>query len=291
MAKDALRFFFSSTVGVLLALKFTLLAALPLRFFRLSYGRVVYYCISLSSFCFLLGLRKIEWAITYVTLALLVGAYSEMESKTPKTLVLNASVALITAVTASVGSMTFWAYNSGLNLVNFLAMKYSVWLEPLLELPQWTHLDFDIQSLFWFFPGALGLMCMFALFISLSVFSRPSPFHSPLKLKDFRLPDVCVWFFIPSLAGTFLLETLTPLHVISVNSLILLLGIFFFQGLAVLTSLMDRYRVQGVWRLLLLFFIFFQGLIFVSIVGLIDFWADFRKFSKGPQRQRPQGQE
>jgi|GEM_PF-2931787 len=291
MIKDSLRFLFSSTVSVLLALKFVLLASLPMRFFRLNYGRAVYYSISFAFFFFLLGMNKIEWSITYLTLILLVGVYSELEQARPKKLVINSAVSMSAALGTALGCLGLWAYKSGLSLVPFLAMKYTVFVEPIFELPQFTDLNFDVQSLFWFFPSGLGILYMFALFICLSVFRDPQGKIAPLNLKNFELPEPCVWAFIFSLAGSFLLAPLGPVHIVAANSLLLLLGAFFFQGLAVIVTLMDNYRVHGVWRFVLLFLIFFQGLIFVSIVGLIDFWADFRKFSRGQAKNFPRGQE
>ena len=64
------------------------------------------------------------------------------------------------------------------------------------------------------------------------------------------------------------------------NLLSVSLAAYFFQGLAVFSKGLDYLRIFGIWRLLAYFLIFFQMFIFISGLGILDFWFDFREHFK-----------
>ena len=97
--------------------------------------------------------------------------------------------------------------------------------------------------------------------------------------KDWKLPDTLVWGIIAGAALLILLPA--PLSILGLNIVIILGTIFFFQGLAIVSSLLFKWSVPRPIRLLIYGLIFIQtyGIILLSLVGIADVWADFRKLN------------
>ncbi len=107
-------------------------------------------------------------------------------------------------------------------------------------------------------------------------------------LKPFRweLPELLVWAFIG--AGILYLTGLRWLQVTGLNLLIILVTLYFLQGLSIAAFLFQRFhlpRFLGALSVLLLFFQPFLTLL-VAGVGLFDVWFAFRhlSFPKTPDR-------
>ena len=97
--------------------------------------------------------------------------------------------------------------------------------------------------------------------------------------KDWKLPDTLVWGIIAG--GALLILLPAPLSILGLNIVIILGTIFFFQGLAIVSSLLFKWSVPRPIRLLIYGLIFIQtyGIILLSLVGIADVWADFRKLN------------
>jgi uncharacterized protein YybS (DUF2232 family) len=95
--------------------------------------------------------------------------------------------------------------------------------------------------------------------------------------RDWRLPDITVWAVIAS--GVMLFVPTTGVRLFGLNGLMVCAVLYFFQGLAVLGTLFNRWRVPPVVRILIYILTLMQmyGLLFLSVLGLIDVWADFKK--------------
>jgi len=99
----------------------------------------------------------------------------------------------------------------------------------------------------------------------------------PDELKNWRLPDLLVWPLI--LAGFALLATDEKLNTLGLNAGLALMVLYLSQGLAVAASLMQRWSLPPLIRAITYALLFIQlyGLAFLSLLGLADVWADFRK--------------
>ena len=98
--------------------------------------------------------------------------------------------------------------------------------------------------------------------------------------KEWKLPEPLVWLVV--FAGVTVLLLPPPLSTIGINGLIVCITLYFFQGLAITTSLLNRWSVPRLIRLLIYALIFIQtyGIIVLSFLGLADVWADFRKLNQ-----------
>lgn len=94
---------------------------------------------------------------------------------------------------------------------------------------------------------------------------------------EWKLPEPLVWLVIGAGMTVFVLPG--PIKIIGLNLLIICITVYFFQGLAIVASLLNKWSVPMLIRILIYALIFIQtyGIIILSFLGLADVWADFRK--------------
>ncbi len=94
---------------------------------------------------------------------------------------------------------------------------------------------------------------------------------------EWVLPDFLVWGVIAS--GILIFLPAKTLTVVGLNSAFFLATLYLLQGLAILTSLMQKWTTPRPVRVLIYVLLVIQayGLLLLAIIGLVDVWADFRK--------------
>lgn len=98
-----------------------------------------------------------------------------------------------------------------------------------------------------------------------------------------RLPEPLVAMVI--LAGFCLLLPLPIVKDAGLNLLLVAGTLYFFQGLALLTSLLNRWSVPGLLRVLIFLLLLIQayGLVLLAAAGLVDVWTDLRRPRPKPE--------
>jgi hypothetical protein len=99
---------------------------------------------------------------------------------------------------------------------------------------------------------------------------------SQMRLLEFRVPDFMVWITMLSFLFSFIKMPQAWMSIAALNVFIVMMGLYFFQGLAVLELTFLVFRVGALARLLLYLFVVGQLFFLLSIVGVIDYWVDFR---------------
>lgn len=109
---------------------------------------------------------------------------------------------------------------------------------------------------------------------------------SSLRWLEFRLPDIFIWVSLFALLFSVIDLDQKLLKMVSINLIIFSAVAFFFQGLAVVEFTMRFMRFGPVMRFITYALILLQLAPFIVFIGLIDYWADFRKLirrkAKGP---------
>jgi hypothetical protein len=102
-------------------------------------------------------------------------------------------------------------------------------------------------------------------------------------LREWRSPDWFIAVFI--VAGILTVSQHQASHVFGLNLLIITCQVYFFQGIAIVASLMDQNKWPGFIRWPLYIFILIQVYIMVIVagIGLFDTWFDFRKRIRTPK--------
>ncbi len=267
------RWAFTSLLGVVLSYAFVFLAALPIRYMRLMYGRKIFALTTLTCIGTLLFFGLWQWALVYFSLCFLIGVYREFEEKNFSIFLASTVTILVTAGTNlfAVFGYTRW---TGQNMKLLLTEKAQPIHDQLKEMPRFKEID--LSELVWYIPSGLIITLMVILFVSLTVTKFPTSPKKLIQLRMFRLPDWAIWTFIISLAATFLDVGNSLVTLVGSNVLAISMAAYFFQGLAVFTYFLDRLSIYGFWRLLAYFLVFFQMFIFISGLGILDYWFDFR---------------
>ena len=100
------------------------------------------------------------------------------------------------------------------------------------------------------------------------------------KLNTWQAPEMLVWGVIGG--GVMLLLPSNPARLIALNVLILLLTVYFFHGIAVISYFFESKNLPVALRFLIYSMIAIWNLLLVFVVGLgfFDMWADFRRLKK-----------
>lgn len=135
------------------------------------------------------------------------------------------------------------------------------------------------------FPGLLITGILFTVWLNISLgqmlLKRKDPALIPWEdFTEWRLPDLLVWGVI--LTGATLFIPVKPLNTVGLNMILILGELYFFQGLAVITFMFNKWNVPRPVRIFTYLIMLIQayGVVIVSAFGLVDVWADFRKSRK-----------
>jgi hypothetical protein len=133
-------------------------------------------------------------------------------------------------------------------------------------------------------PSAIAIILILALGVGL-IFERRvfswlnlprEKIASQLKLLEYRVPDFFIWVAMTAFLLTMVSFGGKAIGILAVNIVNVALVLYFFQGLAVLEVLLSSMRAGTFTRILMYIILIGQLVLILSIVGLIDYWLDFR---------------
>ena len=101
------------------------------------------------------------------------------------------------------------------------------------------------------------------------------PSFGPLKL--WKAPEYLVWGIIG--CGLILLLPNKTIKILGLNGLLILMTIYFFQGIAIVSFYFEKKKFPRMLRFVLYSFIALQQVILLIVIGLgfFDMWLNFRK--------------
>lgn len=280
-AQSAARFLFYSVWAVLMTALTYILGAVSLKVLRRKSGRLIYWGITtaLSAGLYLLGFKIL--GLAYFSLVVLMGVFSELE-ELGLSLNVSAFFTLVINSLIGAGAFVFW--------VSLVGPKWSATVLSTVESvmkPLETYnpgLEIKYFDLMLQLPSVILLMWMAAIYLSILLESRmmkdePAPLEMPpmrQQLFDFKVPDAGVWIFILALLGKFGGFGNQAIEALSANALNVCFMLFFFQGIAVVARLFEKIRMGLFWQTLFMVLIVIYLFLFVSVLGLVDYWFDFR---------------
>jgi len=99
------------------------------------------------------------------------------------------------------------------------------------------------------------------------------------NLKEWKTPDILVWGLIGS--GTLMLLPFQFLKLAGLNVIIVLMVIYFFQGIAIVSYFFEKKEISQVVKVCFYSFIAIHhiSLLLITCLGLFDIWGDFRKLN------------
>lgn len=132
------------------------------------------------------------------------------------------------------------------------------------------------------FPAIIALSGIAVVLIDLAILRRIAGVMTESELKHWRSPDGLVWILIGS--GFAAMFAPGAVRLLALNLLVLVAIVYFLQGLSVVAFFLDRMRFPPALRPLLFFFLIVQYVLAlcVTLVGLVDLWADLRRLRPRP---------
>ncbi|MGD9301742.1 MAG: DUF2232 domain-containing protein, partial [Desulfobacterales bacterium] len=146
-------------------------------------------------------------------------------------------------------------------------------------------LDKIQQVLVTIVPALVSASTLFVAWISILI-AKPVLTSRSLYYPDFgplnlwKAPEYLVWGVIG--CGLALFVPHTAIKVLGLNGLLILLMVYFFQGIAIVSFYFDKKRLPRFVRVFLYTLIALQQLILLAVIGLgfFDLWINFRKLGK-----------
>jgi uncharacterized protein YybS (DUF2232 family) len=134
------------------------------------------------------------------------------------------------------------------------------------------------------YPALIVISLMLIVGLNLAVLAKFSGRLPDLPaagdIRDFRNPEQLVWVLI--VAGFAMLVENRQVTTAALNTLIVVVSLYFMQGLAIIIHFFTRFAVPKFARLLLYFFLALQPYLAVGVaaLGIFDIWGDFRSPKK-----------
>lgn len=265
------------------------LGAPSLKVLRHHMGRWKYWGLTLCLAAGIWAAKAPMLAVSFVSLVILMGLFTEFEDM-GLGLMPSAFCTLLVNGLLGAGGFALWVYSKGPQWSQVLLEAVETALKPLNQISPKVQLNFF--DLMLQLPSIVIIMWMIAIYVAVLMedrlrFPEPAGVEArPLfksQLRDVRMPDACMWIFIGSLLGAFGEFHNRAFEAISVNAMNVCLVLFFFQGAAVTMKIFAKIRMGWFWQMLFMFLIVVHLFLFVSLIGLLDFWFDFRtRLAKPP---------
>jgi uncharacterized protein YybS (DUF2232 family) len=274
---------------------FSIFIPLPVLFYRAKLGRRNGLIVPLVAIAVMgLVFGGLTTDIVFFSGLMLLGfAISEMFEKK---LSVEMTVAAACGIVLGVGLIAILLYsifaNTGIySLVStYVAtnLKLSLDLYKSIGIPQKTidtisgSLDQIQYVLVRLLPSLVAASTLFVAWTNL-IAARPLMERLGLYFPDFghlnhwRAPEPLIWGVIG--CGLIMLMPATGIRLLGLNGLLVLLTIYFIQGIAVISFYFEKKKLPRVIRVVLYMMIAFQQLLLLVIIciGLFDMWINFRK--------------
>lgn len=264
--------------SVLLTALTGLLGGIPLRGLRLVAGGWAYWFIGLGTAVALGLMGWWFWSALFVSYVILIGLFTDLEERGYSLSASGFGAVIITSLGLA-AAFGMWAALRGPSwpgVISNLIESY------LANIPGWSQkVQIEAKDIVAQLPSLTMVSLMMGLFLAL-LFQRRVISLTGLertasqRLSKFAVPDAFIWVLVLGLAGVILGSKNTMFMAAGINLLNISAVVFFFQGLAVVTTFLSALRVTWIWQTLVLVILVTQLFVLVSAIGLVDYWMDFR---------------
>ena len=274
---------------------FSLFIPLPILFYRSKVGRktgIIVYILSIIMMIVITGRISLDifFFVELLLLGFVLSELIEMRLSIEKTISYACASVLIAGIIilffysnlSNTGIYTLVSEYISRNLDLTMAMYESMGVsdESIHVISNSTE---KIQYvLIRIIPAMLISLILFVSWLSLLI-AKPmlkaknifSPDFGSLKL--WQAPEFMVWIFIG--CGAALILSDNTFKILGLNGLIVLMTIYFFQGIAIVSFYFEKKNVPRIFRIFLYSVLALQQLVLLSVIGLgfFDMWLNFRK--------------
>lgn len=276
----------------------SLFIPLPTLYYRIKLGRTTSVIIPVLGFLIMVVvLSSFTIDVMFFAELLIVGFIlgELLESRFPidKTMLYSCGVVLISGIV----SLFVYSTASGNDLISILSQYVAKNIELSLALYQSLGMSEEnlrlIQDslgkiqyiLVSIIPGLTITSTLLVIWINIllskALLKGRFQFHPDYeKLNQWQAPDYLVWAVIG--CGLLMLFPASVTKLIGLNVLLILMTIYFFQGMAIVSFFFEKKQVPRLFKILLYTLIALQQLVLIAVIGigLFDMWFNFRKLEK-----------
>ncbi|MEA3280875.1 MAG: DUF2232 domain-containing protein, partial [Thermodesulfobacteriota bacterium] len=195
---------------------------------------------------------------------------------------------------AGIACLVFYSNISNIGIIGFVSEYIAKNLKLTMEL--YENIGMPEESIYMFskslenvqyilvriLPALIVASTLFVAWASL-LLAKPILKARALFYPDFgvlnrwKAPDYFVWIIIG--CGLILLFPDRGVKMLGLNGLIIMMTIYFFQGIAIISFYFEKKGVSRFLRIVLYAFVAMQQVILLIVIGLgfFDMWLNFRK--------------
>lgn len=277
---------------------------LPFLFYRSKLGRssgaLILIAVTFIA-VFMMGSRSMIQALFFFELGLaglILSEAFEMNLSVEKTVAVTTGVVVITAATILTFYSIFFTNSLWQLLSDYFKSKLhlalSVYREMNVSEEQIGIVSQSMEGILYvvlrILPAIAVALTLFVVWSNLLI-ARPLLRSRHLfypdfgELNEWKAPEPMVWGVIAS--GILLIIPCEGLKILGLNGLIIMMMIYFFQGIAIVSFYFEKKRFPPVLRGVLYGIIAMQQVVLFLIVamGFFDMWVDFRRMKKEPKKQ------
>jgi hypothetical protein len=293
-----------TVLAAVLAVVFSFLGAPLLRVIHNVAGSKFYWIwgLVIATALSVIGLAPVAFLIFAIWLA--VGLYGELEARGHVGFGAAAVSTMAGTLVATEGPVVLFRF-LGYDLTEALRESLDNVLKQIpstQEPSSWlAGVKIDADFLIGQLPSMMAILVLTSLAFAL-ILDRRVAFlaglrfervAAHLRLLEFRMPDWMIWIAMLSFLLSFLKVGIPLVSTVALNFFNVLVAAYFFQGLAVLEAAFASFRVGMFLRMMIYVFVVGQLFFLLSLVGLIDYWVDFRRRLRGmssPEKDRNNGE-
>lgn len=271
-----------SSFAILLSMTTVILGSPFLRILRSFYGPKIYWSFGfvVSGAAWLLNAQPLAIFISSVWMTL--GVYTELERKGMGWWSAGLTGVSAGAVTAASGIGGAFGMH-GINTIDELNRLVEQFVQQVQTMNPAVKLDPSVlvQQI----PSGVIVILIIALAMGL-IFERNvsswlnlphEKVSSQLKLLEYRVPDYFIWVAMIAFLLTMVSFGGKAIAILGVNIVNVAIVLYFFQGLAVLEVFLRFMKAGVLMRSLSYLILVGQMMLLLSVVGLMDYWIDFRR--------------
>ena len=287
--------FTASTYLPIIGFFFSLFIPLPILFYRSKLGRttgIIVYILSIIIMIVITGSISLDifFFAELLLLGFVLSELFEMRLSIDKTISYACASVLITVIVilffysnlSNTGIYTLASEYISRNLELTMAMYESLGVpEESIHVIS-NSMEKIHYVLIRIIPAMLISLTLFVSWTSLLI-AKPLLKAKNIFFPDFdslklwKAPEFMVWLFIG--CGVMLILPENSFKILGLNGLIILLTIYFFQGIAIVSFYFEKKNVPRIFRIFLYSVLALQQLVLLSVIGLgfFDMWLNFRK--------------
>lgn len=275
----------------------SLFLPLPILFYRSKLGRktgLIIPAVALAIMIVLLGSLSVDivFFMEMLLLGFLLSEFFEMNLSVEKTILFTCGGVLLAgllglALYSNIASTSIYALVSDYitrNLELTMALYESMGASQDFIIRFSNSLDQIKQGLMRIIPAMVAVSTLLVAWSNLLMarpfFKRRGVFYPDFgALNLWKAPEYLIWVLIG--CGGLLLIPGSFFKIVGLNGLLVLMIVYFFQGIAIVSYFFEKKRFPRFLRLFLYTLIAIQQIILLFIIGLglFDMWLNFRKIN------------